>query len=103
MKKIFSIIFMLMVGISIFAKGEVKTVVYTTTPIMHCESCETKIKGNLKFVKGIKAIDTNVGKQTVTIKYDASKASNASIEKGFKKIGYDVKKLSETTESKAKK
>ena len=28
---------------------DIKTVVFTTNPEMHCESCEKKIKGNLRF------------------------------------------------------
>lgn len=101
MKKYFSIVVMLMISIATFAKGDIKTVVYTTQPVMHCASCENNIKGNIRFVGGVKSIETNVEKQTVTIKYDAAKTSTDAIEKGFKKIGYDVKKLSETSDAKA--
>ena len=36
----------------IAAAKDFKTVVFTTTPQMHCQSCEAKIKGNLRFEKG---------------------------------------------------
>ena len=39
---------------------DIKTVVFTTTPQMHCANCEAKIKGNLRFEKGVKAIKTDV-------------------------------------------
>ena len=29
----------------------IKTTVFTTSPQMHCENCENKIKGNLRFEK----------------------------------------------------
>ena len=73
---------------------DIQTVVVTTTPQMHCENCEKRIKGNIRFVKGVKQITTNVDEQTVTVEYDADKTSPEEIEKGFKKIGYEVKQVS---------
>lgn len=37
---------------------DIKTVVFRTTPEMHCNNCETKIKNNLRFEKGVKEIVT---------------------------------------------
>ena len=54
---------------------EIKTVVFTTTPQMHCAVCENKIKNNLRFEKGIKNIETSVPNQTVTVKYNADKTT----------------------------
>lgn len=71
---------------------DVKTVVLTTTPQMHCENCEKKIKKNLRFEKGVKKIETNIPNQTVVITYDADKTSIEKITAGFKKIGYEAKK-----------
>lgn len=90
MKKLMTITAMLVFAISMFAK-DIKTVVFTTTPQMHCENCENKIKGNLRFEKGIKDIATSVPDQKVTIQYDADKTSPEKIAKGFAKIGYEVK------------
>lgn len=77
-----------------FAK-DIKTVVVTTTPQMHCEGCENKIKGNMRFEKGIKAIETNVEKQTVTMTYDADKTTVEKLLKGFEKFGYKARVLKE--------
>lgn len=90
MKKIMTVMTMLVFAIGMFAK-DIKTVVFTTNPQMHCESCETKIKGNLRFEKGIKEITTSVPDQKVTIKYDADKTTPGNIIKGFAKIGYEAK------------
>ena len=54
---------------------EIKTVVFTTTPQMHCAACENKIKNNLRFEKGIKNIETSFPNQTVTVKYNADKTT----------------------------
>lgn len=87
MRKIMTMMAMLTFAIGMFAK-DIKTVVFTTNPQMHCENCENKIKGNLRFEKGIKEITTSVPDQKVTIKYDADKTTPENIIKGFAKIGY---------------
>lgn len=83
---------MLMISVMTFAK-DIKTVVFTTTPQMHCENCENKIKGNLRFEKGVKEITTSIDDQTVTVKYDASKTTPDKIQAGFKKFGYEARQL----------
>ena len=69
---------------------DIRTVVFTTEPEMHCESCENKIKGNLRFEKGIKSIKTDLKSKTVTIQYDADKTNVQNIVKGFRKIEYQA-------------
>ena len=71
----------------------IKTVVVTTTPQMHCENCENRIKGNLRFEKGIKKIETDREHQTVTLTYDADKTSVEKLLQGFDKIGYTAREL----------
>lgn len=77
-----------------FAK-DIKTVVVTTTPQMHCEACENKIKNNMRFEKGIKGIETNIEKQAVTLKYDADKTTVEKLLKGFEKFGYKAEVIKE--------
>ncbi len=77
----------LAVAIACSAK-DIKTVVLNTAPEMHCSSCENKIKSNIRFVKGVKDIQTNLEDKTVTIQYDADKTSVEKIIDGFKKIDY---------------
>lgn len=78
---------MLLVAVMANAK-DIKTVVLTTNPIMHCANCEAKIKENLKFCKGIKSVETSVENQTVTIQYDADKASPETYIASLKKANY---------------
>lgn len=91
-KSLFAMLVMLMVSAVTFAK-DIKTVVFTTTPQMHCENCENKIKNNLRFEKGVKEIATSVDNQTVTVKYDADKTTPDKIQQGFKKFGYEARQL----------
>ena len=72
-----------------FAKN-IKTVVLTTNPEMHCTGCEKKIKENIRFEKGVKSIKTNLEDKTVTIEYDADKTTVPAIIEGFKKIKYEA-------------
>ena len=83
----------LAVGMSVasFAK-DIRTVVLTTAPQMHCENCENRIKSNIRFVKGTKQISTSLEEQKVTIVYNSKKANYDDFVAAFKKIGYEIKK-----------
>ena len=78
---------MLLTATVVMAK-DIKTLVVTTLPQMHCENCENKIKGNLRFEKGVKTIETSIPDQQVTITYDADKTTAENIIRGFEKLGY---------------
>lgn len=92
MKKLILLPLLMLFAVVASAK-DIKTIVFTTTPQMHCENCENKIKNSVRFVKGVKSIETNVEKQTVTIKYDADKTTPEKIQEGFAKVGYTVKEV----------
>ena len=95
MKNLFIFSAMMLTATAALAK-DIKTVVLTTNPEMHCENCEKKIKGSLRFEKGIKNIITNLNSKTVTIEYDADKTTIDNIIKGFKKIKYEAKEVKNT-------
>ena len=82
-----------------FAK-DIKTVVLTTNPEMHCTGCEKKIKENIRFEKGIKSIKTNLEDKTVTIEYDADKTTVEDIIEGFRKIKYEAQEVKSTNKDK---
>ena len=81
---------------------DIRTVVLTTLPEMHCANCEKKIKENIRFEKGIKSITTNLKDKTVTIEYDAEKTNVQDIIKGFKKIKYEASEVKKDKENKQK-
>ena len=92
MKRNLLMLAMLCMAVVASAK-DLKTVVFTTMPQMHCASCENKIKGNLRFEKGVKKIETSVEKQTVEVTYDSEKTTPEKIAAGFKKFGYSARQL----------
>lgn len=98
MKKLGITLMALIFSVSIFAK-DLKELVVTTTPPMSCQNCENKIKGNLRFEKGVKKIETNLKDQRVIIEYDAEKTTPEKIEEAFQKIGYKTDVIDGTTPS----
>ncbi|MDE6227713.1 MAG: cation transporter [Muribaculaceae bacterium] len=91
MKKFLMAIALGAAALSVSAK-DLKEVTYTPEPRMTCENCEKKIKGNIRFEKGVKKIETNLEKQTITITYDADKTTEAKLEEAFSKLKYKVTK-----------
>lgn len=82
----------LLVGAATLYAKDMQTLVVTTTPKMSCQNCENKIKGNLRFEKGIHKIETDLKNQTVTVTYDADKTDEKKIAEAFGKLNYKVSK-----------
>lgn len=80
---------------------DLRVLVMTPTPKMHCESCENKIKKNLRFEKGVKKIETSVENQTVIVTYDATKTDVKSLQSAMKQIGYDTKVVSDKSQERS--
>ncbi|MGM9803832.1 MAG: heavy-metal-associated domain-containing protein [Muribaculaceae bacterium] len=94
MKKILSLALAAVCCLGVNAKSvkqSLDTLVVTTNPQMHCSGCEAKIKKNIRFVKGVKKIETSVAQQKVTIVYNNSQTSYEDFVKAFGKIGYEIK------------
>lgn len=87
MKKVILSATMMLMCIAATAK-DIKTMVVTPSPKMVCENCENKIKGNLRFEKGVKNIETSLDAQTITITYDGDKTSEEKLSQALNKIGY---------------
>ena len=82
------------------AAKDIRTVVLTTNPQIHCANCEKTIKDFIRFEKGIKDIRTNLEDKTITIKYDADKISVEEIIRGFQKIDYEAIEVQPTPTNK---
>lgn len=74
---------------------DLRQLVLTPTPVMSCQNCEDKIKGNMRFEKGVVKIETDREKQTVTITYDPKKTDVETLQAAMKKIGRDTKVVSD--------
>ena len=102
MKKSFVTFALMLMALGTQAKV-VKTLVVTTQPQMHCDGCETKIKGNLRFEKGVKTIECNIDAQRVTITYDAEKTTPQAIIQSFDKFGYKATEVKQEPQKEQKK
>ncbi|MGN0032421.1 MAG: heavy-metal-associated domain-containing protein [Candidatus Limimorpha sp.] len=98
MKKLMFTASLVMLSAIAFSQTKNDTLVLTTTPPMHCQGCENKIKSNIRFVKGVKNIETSLPDQNVTIIYDGRKSKYEDFVAAFKKIGYEIKKTETTSE-----
>ena len=87
MKKLILLAFALFLAVLTQAQS-IKEVVFTTEPDIHCESCVNKIKNNLRFEKGVKAINPDLQTKLVTIQYDSEKTNPENLIKAFTKIKY---------------
>lgn len=89
MKKLVLLVFAVFLAVLANAQTK-KEVVFTTEPEIHCESCVNKIKNNIRFEKGVKAINPDLKTKLVTIQYDSEKTDVEKLQKAFQKIGYKV-------------
>ena len=69
-------------------KGELKEVTFDVH--LHCENCMKKVQENISFEKGVKDLHVCLDDQTVSIKYDAAKTSEATLKAATEKLGYPV-------------
>lgn len=87
MKKLILLTFTLFLALLTQAQ-EIKEVVFSTEPEIHCESCVKRIKDNLRFEKGVKAINPDLNTKLVAIQYDSEKTNPENLIKAFAKIKY---------------
>lgn len=69
-------------------KGEVKEVIFAVH--LHCENCVKKVQENIAFEKGVKDLKVSLEDQTVAVKYDAAKTSEATLKAAIEELGYPV-------------
>ncbi len=69
-------------------KGEIKDVTFNVH--LHCANCVKKVEENIAFEKGVKGLEVSLENQTVAIKYDAAKTSEAALKAAIEKLGYPV-------------
>lgn len=87
MKKLVLLAFALFLAVISHAQT-IKEVVFRTEPEIECQNCVNRIKSNLRFEKGVKAINPDLNTKLVTIQYDSEKTDVEKLQKGFQKIGY---------------
>ena len=103
MKRFFIGIAMAIVSVALYA-GSRSVAVFTLDHQMS-QSCEKKIKTNLRYEKGVSNIDVSLKENTITITYSTDKTDGEQLVKAFKKIGFNAEllKTSDLTDKKEKK
>ena len=75
---------------SLTAFGADKTTTVFTLDHQMSSHCEKKIKENLRFEKGVVAIEVSLPRNTITIEYNGAKTDAEKLLAGFKKIGFNA-------------
>ena len=94
MKKYLMLMVLLMTATIMTAK-DIRTVVLTTNPQMHCKNCENRLVKTFKDFKGIKSVETSLADQTITISYDAKKVSEEDLIAALDGAGFKARRLAE--------
>jgi cation transport ATPase len=88
-------ILILMMGmqVNVFAqkKSKVKEVKIKTSAV--CGMCKKRIESNIKFEKGVRALELDDKTKVLTVTYRADKTSSEKIRKAISKLGYDADKV----------
>lgn len=94
MKKLLAIAIACMMALPAFAekkpskKGEIKEVTFVVA--IDCENCVKKVQENIAFEKGVKDLKITLEEQTVALKYDSNKTSEATLKAAIEELGYAV-------------
>lgn len=72
-------------------KAEIREVVFHVH--LHCENCVKKVQENINYEKGVKGLEVSLENQTVALKYDPAKTSEATLKAAIEKLGYHVEVL----------
>ncbi len=83
-------VLMAMGGNDVVAKESDKLAIaeFSLSPAPVCQNCVNKIRGNLRFVKGVKSIDVKLDTKSVAITYSPKTTDEEKLKVALKKIGY---------------
>lgn len=88
---------MLLSATQVMAKN-LRTVIFKVEQLC-CEKCEAKVKKNIPFEKGVKALKCDIPTKTVSVTYDAEKTNIEKLQKGFAKFKYTAEVVKEEKET----
>lgn len=102
MKKLILLTFAMFFAVLLQAQN-IKEVVFTTEPQIDCQHCVKTIKENIRFEKGVKAINPDLNTKLVTVQYDSEKTNPENLIKAFAKIKYKATVVEPKDETKKEK
>lgn len=74
-------------SITVSAKDNDKQQV-TFVVSMSCENCKKRIENTLSYEKGVKNLEVNLSRKTVTVEYDPQKTSPDKLKATIQNLGY---------------
>ena len=89
---------MLLSATQVMAK-DLRTVIFKVEQLC-CEKCEAKVKKNIPFEKGVKALKCDIPTKTVSVTYDAERTNIEKLQKGFATFKYTAEVVKEEKETK---
>ena len=72
-------------------KGKTETVEIKSSVV--CGMCESKIKKELAFERGVKGIEVDLETKVITVEFNPKKTDKEKIKKAITEIGYDADEL----------
>lgn len=88
---IMSLLFVAVFAPEVKADGPCGDKVVTIEASMNCNGCKKTIETGLAKESGVKSVVADLDSKLVTITYDESKISDASLVKSIEKMGYKAK------------
>lgn len=89
----------LLISMAAYAKSEnEQTLTFKVNPALSCGNCEQKIKSNLRFEKGVSAIEAKAPGNIVKVTYDTKKTDAEKLTKAFSKLGYNAEICNDSEE-----
>jgi len=101
MKRILTILAVVMISLTAFAKGEKQVVVFDVD--LHCQGCINKIEKNIAFEKGVKDLVCDLNTRQVTVTFDPTKTSVEQLQAAFNAIKKPATVNAEATAAAVKK
>lgn len=74
-------------SITVSAKDSEKQSV-TFLVSMSCENCKKRIENTLSYEKGVKSLEVNLSRKTVTVEYDPKKTTADKLKAAIQDLGY---------------
>lgn len=84
MKRIYTLLFAVIMAVTVFAKAQRSTVVFDVD--LHCQGCVEKIEKNIAFEKGVKDLRCDLKSRTVVVVYDPAKTNVAMLQDAFARL-----------------
>ena len=100
MKKLFLLVLIFVMGLSVNAQQNIAKVTIQTNGV--CEQCKKRIMDNVPQWTGVKECSYDVKTAKLTVSYDTKKTNVEALRTGVSNLGYDADGVKANAEARAK-